>query len=103
MGCCDSQPELLLSKKSKNKGDIHQITQKKKVSNPFQNQVSIRDFYDIVKTIGTGGFGTVFKVIDKKTGLERALKEILRTKLDPGSERQLIEEIEILKEMVIHK
>ncbi|CAG9327622.1 unnamed protein product [Blepharisma stoltei] len=60
---------------------------------------TIRNYYDIVKTIGTGGFGTVFKVIDNHLGVERALKEIQKSKVGSDHQRKMMQEIEILKEI----
>lgn len=59
----------------------------------------IKEFYDILQEIGTGGFGTVFKVKDKRTGLIRAMKEIPKTNLDQNTSAKMIEEIDILKDL----
>eukprot|EP01100_Stratorugosa_tubuloviscum_P011375 TRINITY_DN506_c3_g1_i3.p1 TRINITY_DN506_c3_g1~~TRINITY_DN506_c3_g1_i3.p1 ORF type:complete len:1007 (-),score=347.87 TRINITY_DN506_c3_g1_i3:27-3047(-) len=45
----------------------------------------IEDFYIIEKQIGQGGFATVFKVSDKKTGVNYALKRCSRHPIDQDS------------------
>ena len=55
---------------------------------PISNRNVIRqqsgnplDYYDIIKKIGKGTFGTVYKVMHKKTGIIRAMKVIPKNNL----------------------
>lgn len=97
MGCCYSHAVDNPANKSKkvtfgpgvHKGNFIKTT-----------RGNVRDHFDIIRTIGSGGFGTVFKVIDRRTGNERAIKEIPKSRLDPDAEKQMLLEVEILKEMV---
>ncbi|CAG9332760.1 CDPK1_58 [Blepharisma stoltei] len=60
---------------------------------------NILDYYEIVKEIGVGGFGTVFEVRDKRSGLRRAMKEIPKDNLDEAKFQKMIEEVELVKNM----
>ena len=67
-----------IQKNSSFQNDIKSLTQI-----PISNQNVIRkqsgnplDYYDIIKKLGKGTFGTVYKVMHKKTGIIRAMKVI---------------------------
>ena len=62
------------------------------------------DFYRILSRIGEGGYGQVFKVQHKKTGLIRAMKSrhslkevIAKNKIDKKNQGKLFFEYQILK------
>ena len=56
------------------------------------------DYYDIIKKIGKGTFGTVYKVIHKTTGTIRAMKVIPKNNMRYGfTDDDIIQEINILK------
>ena len=56
------------------------------------------DYYDIIKKIGKGTFGTVFKVIHKTTEAIRAMKVIPKNNMKYGfTDDDIIQEINILK------
>ena len=58
------------------------------------------DYYDIIKKIGKGTFGTVYKVMHKKTGVIRAMKVIPKNNLKCGfTDEDIIQEINILKKL----
>ena len=57
---------------------------------------NVNDSYEIKEMIGQGGFGKVYKVIHKVTGMVRALKVIPKSKLKKEFEEKLIEETTIL-------
>ena len=74
---------------------------------PISNRNVIRkqtgnplDDYDVVKKLGKGTFGTVYKVINKKTGIIRAMKVIPKNNLKCGfTDEDIIQEIDILKKL----
>ena len=58
------------------------------------------DYYDIIKKIGKGTFGTVYKVMHKNTGIIRAMKVIPKNNLKCGfTDEDIIQEINILKKL----
>ncbi|CAG9335422.1 unnamed protein product [Blepharisma stoltei] len=99
MGCCTSNTiNLPISKNSKGRKCANSVDINK---GKFVRTTKglVKDHFDIIKTIGSGGFGTVFKAIDKRTGLDRAIKEIPKLKVDIVSEKQMLLEVELLKEI----
>ena len=59
---------------------------------------NLKDKYQIIKKVGEGGFGTVWKVMHVKTGLIRTMKRIAKSKNEDEIEH-LINEINILKKL----
>ena len=58
------------------------------------------DQYDIIKNIGKGTFGTVYKVLHKQTGIIRAMKVIPKNNLKYGfTDEDISQEINILKKL----
>ena len=56
------------------------------------------DYYDVIKKLGKGTFGTVYKVMHKTTGTIRAMKVIPKNNMRYGfSDDDIIQEINILK------
>ena len=56
------------------------------------------DYYDVLKKLGKGTFGTVYKVMHKTTGTIRAMKVIPKNSMKYGfSDDDIIQEINILK------
>ena len=74
---------------------------------PISNRNVIRkqtgnplDDYDVIKKLGKGTFGTVYKVLNKKTGIIRAMKVIPKNNLKCGfTDEDIIQEIDILKKL----
>lgn len=60
---------------------------------------TLENAYDIVKTLGTGAFGVVYKAVHKVSGELRAIKHIARTNTRNLSEDKLLHEIDILKHL----
>lgn len=58
------------------------------------------EYYDIKKKLGEGSYGVVWKVEHKQTGLTRAMKKIIKNpRCKSDSEREILNEINILKKM----
>ena len=91
-----------IQKNSSFQNDIKSLTQI-----PISNQNVIRkqsgnplDYYDIIKKLGKGTFGTVYKVMHKRTGIIRAMKVIPKNNLKCGfTDEDIIQEINILKKL----
>ncbi len=74
---------------------------------PINTQIVIRQqsgnplqYYDIIKKLGKGTFGTVYKVMHKNTGIIRAMKVIPKNNLKCGfTDEDIIQEINILKKL----
>ena len=56
--------------------------------------------YRVLETLGSGGVGTVYRAVDRRTGRGRALK-LLSTgpALDPRAARRLAREFETLADL----
>ena len=58
------------------------------------------DYYDTIKKMGKGTYGTVYKVMHKQTGSIRAMKVISKKKLKYGiTDEDIIQEISILTKL----
>ena len=58
------------------------------------------DYYDNLKKMGKGTFGTVYKVMHKQTGVIRAMKVISKKKLKYGfTDEDILQEIDVLKKL----
>ncbi|CAG9321967.1 unnamed protein product [Blepharisma stoltei] len=99
MGCCNSKvdspekkpnPSLPLPKAKKSFSKADFVSQKKG---------SAEEYYTVLKKLGSGGFGTVYQVIDKRTGIERAMKELPRSKMTQEASVQMLSEVEILRNL----
>ena len=87
---------------SKTKPKIHSLSRlpistknviRKQSGNPFDN-------YKLLKKLGQGTFGQVYKIIHKKTGNIRAMKIIPKNNLKPGfTDKDIIHEITIMKNL----
>ena len=76
MGLCTSKiEEFLLLKKKPVLSSVQPLT---------RNIGSIRESYILIKNLGSGSLGSVFLVKDKRTGLERAAKELMKSLLNMG-------------------
>ena len=66
---------------------------RQKSGNPFEN-------YNVIKKLGQGTFGQVYKTIHKKTGNIRAMKIIPKNNTKPGfTDKDIIHEIMIMKNL----
>ena len=66
----------------------------------FQQVCNPLDYYDNLKKMGKGTFGTVYKVMHKQTGVIRAMKVISKKKLKYGfTDEDIMQEIDILTKL----
>jgi calcium-dependent protein kinase len=62
-----------------------------------QKECSPADFYTIEKRLGEGSFGEVYKVRHKNLDIVRAMKKIVRRSKSAENEREVLNEMELLK------
>lgn len=103
MGCCQSKVEKLATKKTNPKlPSGKKKTSKKAISKADfvkNHKGSIEDHFQIVKKLGSGGFGTVYQVTDKRTNIERAMKELPKAKMSKEASEKMLQEVEILRNL----
>lgn len=96
MGCCSSSgtdPLLLVSNR-----DIFDTSKNPK--SVCRSIGSIRESYTIIKTLGSGSLGNVFLVKDKRSGLERAAKELIKSMMNQNELDGFFYELSLLKSIV---
>jgi serine/threonine protein kinase len=91
MGCCSSNLNASFLPSKAQPG-----TEQKLV----REMVSIREHYTMMKTLGTGGFGSVFLVKDKRTGVERVAKELIKTLVNEAVMPKIEQEFSLIKSLV---
>ena len=64
-----------------------------------EKKTKITNDYDILNTIGQGGYGSVKKVVHKITGEVRAMKMIKKESCDESYLKSLTNEINILRQL----
>jgi len=67
----------------------------------IENNENIHDIYSFKNEIGAGSFAVVYKAIHKVTQKVRAIKRIMKDRRTKGVEKTLLQEIAILKSIVI--
>ncbi|CAD8139837.1 unnamed protein product [Paramecium pentaurelia] len=65
----------------------------------INSKKNVSEFYTIKEMIGQGGFGKVYKVVHRQTGMIRAMKLILKSKLKKEDQEKLLEETSILMDI----
>ena len=94
MGCCaSSTPAAYLpTKLADGQGGTAQ---------PFVRIIqNIRESYTVVKCLGTGNFGSVYLIKDKRSGVERVAKELIKTLISPNVTAKLEAELAVIKNLV---
>ncbi|CAD8061384.1 unnamed protein product [Paramecium sonneborni] len=65
----------------------------------INSKKNVSEFYTLKQMIGQGGFGKVYKVVHRQTGMIRAMKLILKSKLKKEDQEKLLEETSILMDI----
>ena len=63
----------------------------------FEKNYQISNNYDFIQELGRGAYGVVYKALNKKTGMTRAIKKIDKNLMNADEISQLVEEVDILK------
>ncbi|OMJ68589.1 hypothetical protein SteCoe_33923 [Stentor coeruleus] len=67
---------------------------------PFvRHMSSIRDHYTVLKCLGTGNFGSVYLIKDKRCGIERIAKELIKSLVNPNITTTLEQELTLIKQI----
>lgn len=96
MGCCSSnnQETYLNSQRAEVQEHLQSLRQQTRTI------ASIRESYTIIKTLGSGSLGSAFLVKEKRTGLERTAKELVKSLMDEKDLDTFFTELFILKNLV---
>ncbi|CAG9313378.1 unnamed protein product [Blepharisma stoltei] len=110
MGCCLSDRSLDdKNKKTKASDDKRKNTKETRLQRNSStkglnkgsfvksSKSSVHKNYEMIRTVGEGGFGKVYVVKDKRTSAIKAMKEIPKINVD--NNKKVDEEIDILKEL----
>lgn len=62
-------------------------------------QGKIYDYYDIKEQLGEGAFGCVRRAVHKESGVERAVKSILKTYVKISDAKNMLLEVDILRRL----
>lgn len=95
MGCCSSNPAQVFLAPKPVPGTA---------GSTFVRQMSnIREHYTVVKTLGTGKFGCAYLVKDKRSGVERVAKEVIKSLVNTGFMAKLEVELNNIRQLVRSK
>lgn len=80
--------------------DLDNDWSKIKISNFIvKNQSRFEHYYETLSRIGSGSYGSVYKVVHKSTGLVRAMKMIRKDNYPSKKNKEFLQEIEILMKL----
>lgn len=68
-----------------------------------RNMQNIREYYTVVKCLGTGNFGSVYLIKDKRSGVERIAKELIKSLINADVLPKLEAELAVIKNLVKNK
>ena len=90
--------------KSNNKSQVVNLSQLTVTPSQFvtQKNESIYKSYSLKEKLGEGSFGVVYKALHKVSKEMRAIKFIDRTSVNTEEEKKLMQEIEILRQLVLY-
>lgn len=93
MGCCIIAPPVYPPAK--------QVDGQNGTAQPFVRVIqNIRESYTVVKCLGTGNFGSVYLIKDKRSGVERVAKELIKTLINTNVTAKLEAELALIKNLV---
>jgi serine/threonine protein kinase len=94
MGCCASSASAAYFPTKQPDGQSG-------TAQPFvRNMQNIREYYTVVKCLGTGNFGSVYLIKDKRSGVERVAKELIKTLINTNVTAKLEAELAVIKNLV---
>lgn len=64
---------------------------------------SIRENFILIRSLGSGSLGSVYLVKDKRTGLERAAKELIKSQMNEAGMESYFTQLSKLKNLVKSK
>ncbi|CAD8200199.1 unnamed protein product [Paramecium octaurelia] len=65
----------------------------------INSRKNVGEYYVIKELIGQGGFGKVYKVTHRQTGMVRAMKQILKQRMKKEDQQKLLQETQILMDI----
>ena len=94
MGCCSSSANQgYVSLRIQNDSNSQPVPFVRKMSN-------IREHYSVVKCLGTGNFGSAYLVKDKRYGMEKLAKELIKSLINDNVIKTLELELCVIKDLV---
>jgi uncharacterized protein YbcI len=94
MGCCISRTEQVSMPKNQDFLPYPLRKASSRITSTF------RENYIIIKIVGSGSLGNLLLVKDKRTGLERAAKELIKSMINSSGIDNFLSELAIIKNMV---
>jgi calcium-dependent protein kinase len=96
MGCSDSRTKDKRANKQSSKKDQILISTTNFIHKNFED---FSKYYKLGELMGKGSFGKVYKVLHYPTNQLRAMKQVMKDKINPEDEKNLEKEIEVLAQL----